>query len=643
MSAPLSPRSCVTLSAFLGLLLVCLVGCSPDHYRRDADRTAYAIIDTAQREVLDQDEPFTIEPPADALRRKLQLAQDLPVAGPATVSVAALPPIPHWKAAAPPLDPLTPVAPPWARGEPLVLSLDDALAVAARYNRDYQARKEDVFLSALALDLQANDFRNLFFADGRVNYQASLAGPDVHGLAASATPAWQRQLRNGTLLTADFAVDLARLLTQGGASSLGLFADATITIPLLRGAGEHIVTEPLTQAERNVAYALWAFERYKRTLAVRVASDYLGVLRALDALDNAEANYRRLIASTRRARRLAEAGRLPQFQVDQARQDELRARDRWVSSQQDFRARLDGLKQILGLPTDAFIALRREELQRLAARGEALQAAVEQPISPAAVEDPDVPPAPALDGAAAEGPTTLPTVPPVRLVDEPVVLVPPDPIGGPLEIPEARAVGIALDNRLDLRTAMGRVYDAQRRVVVAADALQAGLTLTGAGAIGGRRGVGSGAADDAQLRFDEGVYTLGLLADAPLERTAERNAYRASLINLEASVRAAQALEDGVKQQIRDTLRRLLQARESYLIQVQALQLAERRVASTELLLQAGRAVIRDVLEAQEALLSAQNALTAALVNYRIAELELQRDMGVLDVDSEGLWREYEP
>ncbi|MGB2823773.1 MAG: TolC family protein, partial [Phycisphaerae bacterium] len=67
------------------------------------------------------------------------------------------------------------------------------------------------------------------------------------------------------------------------------------------------------------------------------------------------------------------------------------------------------------------------------------------------------------------------------------------------------------------------------------------------------------------------------------------------------------------------------------------------RVTSTDLFLEAGRAAIRDVLEAQEALVQAQNSLTAALVAYRIAELELQRDMGVLEVNEKGLWREYRP
>jgi hypothetical protein len=37
-----------------------------------------------------------------------------------------------------------------------------------------------------------------------------------------------------------------------------------VSIPLLRRAGWQIVTEPLTQAERDVIYEIWDFERYKR-------------------------------------------------------------------------------------------------------------------------------------------------------------------------------------------------------------------------------------------------------------------------------------------------------------------------------------------------------------------------------------------
>jgi outer membrane protein TolC len=59
--------------------------------------------------------------------------------------------------------------------------------------------------------------------------------------------------------------------------------------------------------------------------------------------------------------------------------------------------------------------------------------------------------------------------------------------------------------------------------------------------------------------------------------------------------------------------------------------------------LQAGRAAVRDLLEAQDALLSAQNALISAVVSYRTAEWDMQRDTGKLEVTVDGLWQEYRP
>jgi outer membrane protein TolC len=104
-----------------------------------------------------------------------------------------------------------------------------------------------------------------------------------------------------------------------------------------------------------------------------------------------------------------------------------------------------------------------------------------------------------------------------------------------------------------------------------------------------------------------------------------------------------QEKEDQIKLELRIELRRLIEARENYKIQTQAVELARRRVKSSELFLQAGRAQTRDVLEAQDSFVSTQNALTEALVDYRISELELQRDMGVLTVDAKGHWNKYEP
>jgi outer membrane protein TolC len=131
-----------------------------------------------------------------------------------------------------------------------------------------------------------------------------------------------------------------------------------------------------------------------------------------------------------------------------------------------------------------------------------------------------------------------------------------------------------------------------------------------------------------------GLLTLNL----PFERTKERNMYRNTLIQLESTVRAYQAAEDELKQSVRKTIRDLRERREQLIIQFGAVSLAERRVRNNDLLLQAGRSEMRDVLDAQAALLSAQNSLYSAIRGYRVNELQLLKELGVLDVAVEGAW-----
>ncbi|NLZ64130.1 MAG: hypothetical protein GX902_10010, partial [Lentisphaerae bacterium] len=56
---------------------------------------------------------------------------------------------------------------------------------------------------------------------------------------------------------------------------------------------------------------------------------------------------------------------------------------------------------------------------------------------------------------------------------------PDDSNAGKYEIQEAKAIAIAFRERLDLQTLSDRVEDAQRKVLIAEDALRAELTLGG--------------------------------------------------------------------------------------------------------------------------------------------------------------------
>ena len=582
---------------------------------------AARIIREKQLEGLRREEAFTIEKPELTLRRRLMEAQQLASSHPASLGVAELEPAPHW----PDDDYLE-----QAKGEsdglmavkadlPLKLGLQDALRVAAANSREYQSQKENVYRAALALDLERDAFRTTFAGVTSADFSHDAgADPQVSGIDSGTEFSLTQRFQNGLTLTGAIALDVAKLLTQDRSSSNAISADFSVELPLLRGSGKHIVAEPLIQSERDALYAIYRFERFKREFAVSIASEYLAVLQRLDRIKNEEDNYRGLVITVRQVRREAEAGQQSQIEVDRALQDELQARQRWISAQQSYERSLDGFKLTLGLPVDADIELDRDELERLAQ----------------VVRDS----LPVVQEEESTGETVLPA-------DAPVTLVAPSREGaGPMELPEDVAVDLALNHRLDLRISQGEVYDAQRQVVVAADALGAELTLFGRASAGEGRSLSSTDEPDAfDPRFDQGFYDAILTLDLPIERTRERNAYRNRLIDLQRSVRAFQAIEDRVKLDVRNILRDLLEARESLRIQAGAVELAKERVRSTDLLLQAGKGSIRNALDAKDDLVQSQNSLTNALVAYLIAELEIQRDMGVLEVNEQGLWKTYDP
>ena len=603
---------CYLIKLLLVSLILIPLGCrSPVEHRSDADKVAAEIITAKQKEALGETEPFSIERPSDILRRRLLEEQNLALSSEASLGTDQLKPVEHW----PDPDYLQakssgssgdlPIEP----NKPVKLSLVEALQVGARNSLEYQSRKENVFRAALALDLTRHNFENIVNAGADSELSTNTTATN---LGTGAVGGVSRTLKNGIDMSTSIGVNLINLLTQGGASSMGLNADASVSIPLMRGSGEHIAAEPLTQAERDVIYELWDFERYKRTFSVGVARGYFNVLRQIDGISNAEDNYRSAVASSRWSRRRADAGRIREIEVDQATQRELSARNSWISSQEQLKSALDSFKNTIGLPTDARIKLDPNDLVQLRGRAstilEEMRTTSQQGISE--------------------------TAPPA---DAPIELIPASyEDAGPMEIDESLAVKLALENRLDLQKAIGSVYDAQRDVVVRADALRAGLTLGGTAFVSDTDEVGD-------IRFDRGQYAALLTIDLPAERTRERNEYRNSLLSLEQATRSVQSLEDQIKFSIRGELRTLLVSRESLKIQAQSVVVAEKRVRSNTIFLEAGRSEIRDLLESQDAFLSAQNSLTRAVVDYRIAELELQQDLGLLKVNEQGLWREFSP
>jgi len=616
----------------LAALLV--AGCGPKFYTEQADKDVYKIVSAKNTQALGRAPAFTIQPTATVQDLLSQIEErgkknPPPVAPPPPVPTPTLPTPTLPTPPAAPLEPLpatytkspaapaagskdagakdagtkpapapsagpalapasgtAPAAGPATPGEALPspvpepgpgtvrLTMADALRVAVRGSRDHQSQKETVYLAGLTLTFSRYLFQPHPFATGKVDFNSTgSTGERQKTWDGQAEVGVSQQLADGAVIAGNLGLTALKFISPKLGDTVDSTLNFSLSQPLWRGAGRQIVQENLVQAERNALYAVRTFAKFEQDFAVGIASQYLQVLQQRDVVMNGWVNYQSLKEGRERAEWLAKAERLPEFQVDQARQDELRAYNRWIVERTDYVNALDAFKISLGIPMETEIALEPRELDRLAALG---------------LQQSDV-----------------------RLED---------------------ATAKALKTRLDLANTRDGLEDAGRKVLVAEDGLKGDVDLVASAAYKSL----DTSPQSARLTLRRGDYSIGLDLDLPIDRLKERNALRQTQITREQTARTLSLLEDNITLAVRRSFRQLEQARESYEIQKRAVTLAERRVESTQLLLQAGRATQRDVLDSQSALLEAKNALMQALVAHSIAGLDFQRDIGTLVVDEEG-------
>jgi len=186
---------------------------------------------------------------------------------------------------------------------------------------------------------------------------------------------------------------------------------------------------------------------------------------------------------------------------------------------------------------------------------------------------------------------------------------------------------------MDILNAIDRFEDSKRKIKVSADQLRPGLSLVGNASLGSTE-----PPDYTDFDPDEIRYSAGLELDLPIDRLRERNDYRATLVSFESQLRSLSLTLDRFKQRIDGGLRTIEEARLNILSQQAQLAVENRRVDVNTILLEAGRNEIRDLREAQDALISAQNALTSSIVDYLQARMQLLLDVGVLETGDDKFW-----
>jgi outer membrane protein TolC len=525
-----------------------LAGCTGEFYRKSADNEVYKILAQKRKRALNEEAPFTIQQPYGD-----------PLAGLPRRRQFLIPPKEGDPAWSDPSNVLT------------IISLRKALEIGIQNSRAYQTQKETVYLAALGLTLQRHlwspTFTSLMSGSAQsANGEETWVGDTQFGAT--------ELLATGADLTLNLSTSFLRYITGNNPMPQAQSTlTGTLLQPLWQGAGQEIAQENLTLAERGVIYAVRTFARYHRTFVVSIATGYYSVLEQRQVVRNEWENYQTLIEEHKETEMLAQAGRLPEFQVDEARQGELSAHDSWNQAEEQYKLLLDQLKYLLSLPTDSAVDVDDAELNALSEQG---------------IIDP--------------------------------------------KLSEEAAVRQALALRLDLMNARDAVADAALEVHVAKNGLAPLVDLVFSGTA-----VSVQPARPGQFNLMQGTYSAGLNVGLPLDATAGRNTLRSSLIALDQAERAVADLTDNIKLQVRSDWITMQEAKQSYEIQRKSAELAQRRVKITMLLLlQAGRVTTLDLLDAQTAWHTAENALVTALVNHTNARLALWRDIETLSMDPAG-------
>lgn len=210
----------------------------------------------------------------------------------------------------------------------------------------------------------------------------------------------------------------------------------------------------------------------------------------------------------------------------------------------------------------------------------------------------------------------------------------------PFNMDITEAVRIGLDNRLDLMNERAFVMDTRRLMEVRSNELEAVLNVV----VDGDVSTPLGKNRPLDFRGSQASLRAGVEFTAPLSLVQQRNAYRESQINYQRQRRAFMEAQDNIKFDIRRSWRQLNVLRQNFetsrvQIRLAALQY-DSAVEATSDPAQAGRNQGLNLLNALSSVLDAQNSLISNWVNYEQNRLNIYRDMGIMEIDANGIWED---
>lgn len=335
----------IALSVGLGILFP---GCSAKWHKESADKEAAKLIDEKTQMVPNMPQEFTIDRDkvVDLSKYPLQEESSEFFGEEADFEVGAR-----------------------------LLNLNDVLELAVKHNRTYQNQRESLYLEALSLSLSRWQYTPIFGAGGTATYteRATEVRNNMNqvirdhesSVSMRSDTGAQMLLRSGGRIAASVSTDFFRFVSGNDKWARSSAISATLTQPLWRGAGYRAAIENLTQAERNLLYALRNFTRYRREFSVDIASQYYSVLQSRDRVRNEYIGYQNAISNAEEERAKLQEGQTTLTSLGLFEQSLLSTETRWINEIRNYKQNLDQFKILLGLPTNERIVLDYSELSKL--------------------------------------------------------------------------------------------------------------------------------------------------------------------------------------------------------------------------------------------------------------------------------------
>jgi outer membrane protein TolC len=302
---------------------------------------------------------------------------------------------------------------------PFLLTLEQAVELGLVNSREFQTRREDLYLAALPVTLERFAFAPQFFLT-----EEALRQRTARKSTSGRTNTWEFTTNGGvSKLFSTGALLLARFANQ---TVINLMYNAPHTVststvsldvvqPLLRGGGRAVTLEPLTQSERDLLYEIRDYARFRKQFFVGIAGavdpvsfpsgagggvgggvglgsfsvfrpaitpggagainlgilaastteGYLPTLLAAAQLENEQKNVSALEYLLRLFDDFEKGGKVSSLQVGQVRSQLLQGQSTVLQRAQDLRDGLDRFKLQLGLPTNVQLELERKPLREI--------------------------------------------------------------------------------------------------------------------------------------------------------------------------------------------------------------------------------------------------------------------------------------